>query len=536
MRDEKIEKLLSFAGNQNRYQYFALMIFLFLWMNCNFMAVVLPYLERQPLIAYKDSNNTIHSNEGLTTEMCGQEYEILERFGYSWISEFNIECNKFMIGLIGVFTFIGNTMGSVAFSIITKYLSHKKILIISSFGFSISIFICTLIHSINYFYCLFGCLIFVGLFGNCLCYSSLVVCEEMISSNKRSFFSSIINMGYGLCGIMYSLIFMFIQNWRYDFYILIGFSMILCLLIWLFIYDSPRTYIDNKDLDSTKKILEGIASFNGIKEEFLEKFESKECQELINEIMKLDHDGDEKEGVELEDINQQKDDLAQEDTNTTLIEVKYDEKKEKKVKKKKKSEKMTAFSSLKYPSLRYKFLILCILWFGTRSTSNCISLSSKALPGNYYFNIIFLFIFESTAYYISGILINIQSLGRKGALWSQYLIITISFLLLSFFKLPNSYELGLNYIVRFCAAAIELVFYTYTLEVYPTPVRSVNFGMNVTFGNIGSILSPLIYEYLPNSVFLFIFAMFSIVHSILLIFLPETVGRPMIETIDELKE
>ena len=527
MRDEKIEKLLSFAGNENRYQYFVLIIFLFLWMNCNFMAVVLPYLERQPLITYKDSNNTIHTNEALTTEMCGGEYEILERFGYSWISEFNIECDKFMIGLIGVFTFIGNTMGSVAFSIITKYLSHKKILIISSFGFCLSIFICTLIHSIDYFYCLFGCLIFVGLFGNCLCYSSLVVCEEMISSNKRSFFSSIINMGYGLCGIMYSLIIMFIQNWRYDFYILIAFSLILCALIWLFVYDSPRTYIDNKDIDTTKKILEGIASFNGIKDEFLKKFESKECKVLINEIMQLEDD--DKEGTELEDMNSEHFTTG-EDTNTTLIEVKVND-----TKKKKKSPKMTAFSSLKYPSLRYKFLILCILWFGTRSTSNCISLSSKALPGNYYFNIIFLFVFESSAYYISGILINIESLGRKGALWSQYFIITIAFLLLSFFKLTNSIELGLNYIVRFCAAAIELVFYTYTLEVYPTPVRSVNFGMNVTFGNIGSILSPLVYEYLPNSIFLFIFAMFSILHSILLIFLPETVGRPMIETIDELK-
>ena len=235
------------------------------------------------------------------------------------------------------------------------------------------------------------------------------------------------------------------------------------------------------------------------------------------------------EGTELEDMNSEHFTTG-EDTKTTLIEVKVND-----TKKKKKSPKMTAFSSLKYPSLRYKFLILCILWFGTRSTSNCISLSSKALPGNYYFNIIFLFVFESSAYYISGILINIESLGRKGALWSQYFIITIAFLLLSFFKLTNSIELGLNYIVRFCAAAIELVFYTYTLEVYPTPVRSVNFGMNVTFGNIGSILSPLVYEYLPNSIFLFIFAMFSILHSILLIFLPETVGRPMIETIDELK-
>ena len=526
MRDEKIEKLLSFAGNENRYQYFALLIFLFLWMNCNFMAVVLPYLEREPLVTYKDENNIIHYNETLSNDLCGKKYEILERFGYSWVSEFDIECDKFKIGLIGVFTFIGNTMGSVVFSIITKYFSHKKILIISSFGFCFSILFCTFVTSINYFHYIFICLIFVGLFGNCLCYSSLVVCEEMISSAKRSFFSSIINMGYGLCGIMYSLIFMFIQNWRYDFYILIGFSLILCILIWLFIYDSPRIYIDNKDIDTTKKILTGIANFNGKKEEFLKKFESKEGQDLIKEIMDYADDEDE---IELNEMN--KDEiLTTEDTNTTLIEVNLN----RNIKKKKEKEKMTAFSSLKYPSLRYKFLVLCILWFGTRSTSNCISLSSKALPGNYYFNIIFLFIFESCAYYVSGILINIEKLGRKGALWSQYLIISISFFVLSFMNLSNTVELGLNYITRFCAAAIELVFYTYTLEVYPTPVRSINFGMNITFGNIGSILSPLIYEYLPSSLFLFIFGLFSVIHSLLLFFLPETVGKPMIETIEEL--
>ena len=130
MRDEKIENLLSYSGNEHRYQYFALYIFLFLWMNCNFMAVVLPYLERAPLVKYTDENNIIHTNKTLSSEICGKNYEILERFGYSWISEFNIECDKFYIGLIGVFTFIGNTMGSIVFSIITKYLTHKKILLI----------------------------------------------------------------------------------------------------------------------------------------------------------------------------------------------------------------------------------------------------------------------------------------------------------------------------------------------------------------------------------------------------------------------
>ena len=523
MRDEKIETLLSYAGNEHRYQYFALAVFLFLWMNCNFMAVVLPYLERSPLIKYTDENNILHTNVSLSNEICGKEYEILERFGYSWISEFDIECDKFYIGLIGVFTFIGNTMGSIAFSFISKYYTHKNILLVSSVGFSLSIFVCTLVHSINYFYLIFIILIFVGLFGNCLCYSSLVVCEEIVSSRKRSFFSSIINMGYGLCGIMYSLIFMYIQNWRYDFYILIGFSLFLGLIIWLFIYDSPRIYIDQKDIEKTKKILEGIASFNGLKKEFLQKIETEECKKLIEEIMEYNYGN----GIEMKEINSDGNN-DKIDKKDELINV-NDEAPKKKLE-------ISVFLSLKYPSLRYKFLILCILWFGTRTTSNCIALSSKALPGNYYYNIIFLFIFESSAYYVSGILINIKSLGRRGTLWSQYLIISLSFIALSFFKFSDSFELGLNYLTRFCAAAIELVFYTYTLEVYPTPVRSTNFGMNVTFGNIGSILSPLLYEYLPSWLFLLIFGLFSVFHAFLLIFLPETVGRPMIESIEELNQ
>ena len=142
----------------------------------------------------------------------------------------------------------------------------------------------------------------------------------------------------------------------------------------------------------------------------------------------------------------------------------------------------------------------------------------------------------SFAYYVSGVFINISSLGRKGTLYLEYFIIIVSFLLLSFFKFSLPVELTLNFIIRFCESAIELVYFTYTLEVYPTLVRSTNFGINVTFGNIGSILSPLVYEYLPSWLFMLIFAFFSILHAFLLIFLPETVGRPMIESIEELND
>ena len=465
MRDEKIEQLLSIAGNENRYQYFALFIFLILWINCNFMAPVLPYLEREPIVKYNNENKT------LNFDICdSKNYEIIERFGYSWVSEFGIECDKFSIGLIGAFTFIGNTMGSVAFAIVQKYFSHKNILLLSSWFFIFSIYFATLIHDANYFFWILISLVFMGLFGDLLCYSSLVVCEEIISSRKRAFFSSIINMGYGLCGIIYSF-------------------------IW-------------------------IAKFNGLEKEFLEKFESDEYQKLIKDIMEYDYYNNNKD-IEMNEIESN-------DKNNKLINSQQkNNNHDKKVQ-------ISAFISLKYPSLRYKFLILCILWFGTRSTSNCIALYSKALPGNYYFNIIILFAFESIAYIISGLLINLKFLGRKGTLYSQYFIITIGFLLLSFIKFSLPVELTLNFIIRFCAAAIELVYFTYTLEVYPTPIRSVNFGVNVTCGNIGSILAPMVYEYLPSWMFLFIFALLSIFHSILLVFLPETEGKPMIESIDEI--
>ena len=527
MRAKKIEKLLSFAGNEHRYQYFVLFIFLFLWANCNFLAVVLPYLEREPLINYYDTNNILHEKESLSYEKCSFKYKIVETFKYSWINEFGLECDKFRIGLIGVFTFIGNTLGGIVFCIIQKYISHKNILVISSGGFILSIFFCTLINNIEYIFYLYFCLIIVGMFSNCLCYSSLVICQEIISSNKRSLFCSIINMGYGLCGIIYSFIFMYVHNWRYDFYILISLSFLTGILICIFVFDSPRIYIDKGEIEKMNKILECVACFNGLKEEFLEKSKTEEYKQLIKDIMESENYEKENNDIELQELNKEEKIDKKQDKLISNKDKNNNTQKNRKIKK-------SIFIPLKYPSLRFKFIILCILWFGTRSTSNCVALYSKTLSGNYYFNIIISFIFESLAYCVSGFLINLKLLGRKGTLWSQYILLIISFLILSLAKISKITELNLNFICRFCTSAIELVFYTYTLEIYPTPVRCLNFGINVTFGNIGSVISPLIYEYLPSWVFLLSFAVLTIFHSFLLIFLPETQGKPMNESIEEL--
>ena len=558
--DEKIEKVIALAGNQNFYQYFTLFVIVFLWINCNFIAIVIPFLEREPIINYRDKHGE-HFNVTLTNEICDKihdfhgrhRYETVEKFKYSWVSEYGIECDKVEIGLMGSFAFIGNTAGGLIFSIINKLLSHKKILIISSFGFCISIFLSTLIKSHSYYMYLLLCELFMGLFGNCLCYSSLVIAQEIVSNEKRSLFSSIINVGYSLCGIIYSLIFYFVQEWRIVFYILIGASFLTLILIWSFIYDSPRVYINNKDYRKTMYILEGIASFNGKLDEFRESIRQDEYQDFLDDIKgkeyiqikdieKGEKDKEEKSMDIQGNINDSRNPdissslISQEKNNEENKEKKENKEENKSIEKITKLQKINVWSLFKYPSITSKFLILNFLWIGTRASFNGIAISSKSFPGNFYVNIIILYIIESISYCVSGFLIDIKKLGRRGSLWIQYVVIIITFFSLAFLKLDTIPSLALNFIARFCAAGIEVIYYTYTLELYPTPVRSVAFGINATFGNGGSILAPMLLEFLPNWFFLTLFALVCALNSFLLILLPETVGKPMVETIAELEK
>ena len=285
--DDKIEKIIELAGNEHRYQYFTLCVMIFVWINCNFIQCVLPFLEREPIVKYTDSDGVFHESVTLTSDLCseldGREYQVVESFGYSWVSEFHIECKSTDISNIGSFAFIGNSAGALGFSFISKLISHKKLIIVSCFGLIISSFLATLVKSYTYFYGLLVCGIFMGFFGNCLCFSSVVIAEEIVSSKKRSLFSSLINVGYSLCGIIYTLLFFAFKDWRNVSYILIGASGLAVIIVWIFIYDSPREYIENKNYKKALEILEGIASFNGKLEKFKEKINKDTFQEFMGD-------------------------------------------------------------------------------------------------------------------------------------------------------------------------------------------------------------------------------------------------------------
>ena len=90
-------------------------------------------------------------------------------------------------------------------------------------------------------------------------------------------------------------------------------------------------------------------------------------------------------------------------------------------------------------------------------------------------------------------------------------------------------------LIRYCITGVYTTFYIYFMESYPTPLRSLGFGLNSTFGNLAGIVSPIIIEYSNKYLLYVIFAILSGINIFLTFFLKETVGKPMLETIEELE-
>jgi MFS family permease len=182
--------------------------------------------------------------------------------------------------------------------------------------------------------------------------------------------------------------------------------------------------------------------------------------------------------------------------------------------------------------IRYKFLILCFLWFCVGGNYYGLSIYLKRLPGDIYLNGIIIYTFEAFSYFFAGYIVNVSFVGRKGTLISFYCIAVLCFGCLSFLNLEDFYTTSITFIARFAIAGIYNIFYNYSLENYPTPVRALAFGINNLFAKIGAVLFPILIEVIVEYIS-FLFVSMNIICLGLMMFLPETIGKNLKEEIEE---
>ena len=482
--DEQIEKLISHAGGSGRYQIIILIVAFFVWSSLSLHNTSIPMLETVPLV----KTNTTEETK-LTYEICDKgQYNITEKYGFSWITEMEIECSKTKVGMIGLFIYSGLAVGSLVFSIINKYLSYRHLIITFTIVYVFFLFLTTIIA--NFYFRLF-CLFCLGI-CNCLAnMSTMTLVSESVSSKKRSLFTGVINSGYSFCPIVYTPLYVILGQWRYIFWIE-NIVAIACAIVYFFILEnSPRMNFSKNKINDAVESLRRIAAFNKKLEEFDDIIKDKEFDSLLR---------NEKEGVE-KDIK---------------IEMKQ----------------TLGYSALfKYKSVLYKFLIFTFLFMSTTFLTNAVVINTKKMEGNTYIIIVSLYFVEVIANACCGFIIN---LGRKLSLIGFYLGITLGFVLTFIFSKSAIGGWAAMVLIRFCITGVYTTFYIYLMETYPTPVRSLGFGLNSTFGNIAGLISPVIIEYINKYVLYVIFAIISGINIFLTLFLKETVGKPLIETIEEL--
>ena len=187
----------------------------------------------------------------------------------------------------------------------------------------------------------------------------------------------------------------------------------------------------------------------------------------------------------------------------------------------------------RYPSLRKKFFSLCFIWLTSSGSYYGLSINIKNLAGDVYLNGIFNYFFEIIIYIVAGYLINIKYFGRKKIMIFFYLISIIGFVEYISFNFSDKIINIILFSSRLAVAANYVILFTYTFEIYPSPARGRGFGLNSAVSKFTPVIFPILMEILPKIIFYIYLLINSICLILLIVFIPETLGKPLKELIEE---
>ncbi|XP_022209557.2 organic cation transporter protein [Drosophila obscura] len=194
----------------------------------------------------------------------------------------------------------------------------------------------------------------------------------------------------------------------------------------------------------------------------------------------------------------------------------------------------TVFDLLRHPNLRRKTLLIFFDWFVNSGVYYGLSWNTNNLGGNQLLNFMISGAVEIPAYTL--LLFTLNRWGRRSILCGTMLIAGVSLLLT--IAVPS----GKTWMIVACAMIGKLAItasygtiYIFSAEQFPTVVRNVGLGASSMVARVGGILAPYlkllgeIWQPLP----LIICGALSLTAGLLSLLLPETLNKPMPETIED---
>ncbi|KAF5181818.1 Solute carrier family 22 member [Thalictrum thalictroides] len=518
------EMLTRYCGEFGLWQIKHFVLTCSAWALEAFHTMVMIFADREPSWRCLDSSGSgcllgSNSQSGSVCDLVPGSWEWIGGSSASTISEWGLLCgDKYKVGLAQSGFFAGCMVGAGIFGHLSdSFLGRKGSL--TTVCVLNAIFGClTALSPTYWFYAVLRFLTGLSTGGVGLC--CFVLATEPIGPSARGavgmstfyFFSGGIVM---LSGIAYLF-----QSWR-SLYIASTMPSIIYLVAFLpFISESPRWYLVRGKVDQAMKVMHNIAKGNGKKiptgvilaldDECNDK-NSNEGYSSRAELMLTASASELIQGPMTRSF-QTKDGTKDAAARGSLIDV------------------------IKSPVTRIRLLltiainlVTCIVYYG-------LSLNVVNLKTNLYISVLINAVAEMPAFAITAILLD--RFGRKplaiGTMWFSGIFCLIGSMV------SNS---GAGKVLRmFCgvlgifgmAGTYNLLF-IYTAELFPTVVRNAALGCATQAAQMGAILAPLVVVMgggLPFAVF----AACGIIGGLFAFYLPETLNRPLYDTMAGIEE
>lgn len=494
MRKNLIEEGLELVGNNNRYQIVTCILLLIIGIFADIMHSGMPLMETPPIVNFESDGKLIQKELNYTICKHNQNFTVnLQESKSSWVNDYNIFCDKFLISLLGFIYLLGSMIGTL----LVQFLKNKG----AKFGL---IFVCLfmsftgilLFSSVIYIF-----YVFLFIYGFCslnIFIFKVNIMTEITHKSYRSYYNNIIISGGNISLMINYLLFDFNFNWKTVYYFNSIIIFCFSIIFYKLYVESPRFYFV---IDDKSKIIESllyIAKFNrkdkylNFKEKFehfLMKLESKKEREINKLDIFCDKHMPTDRKIEILEI-QHENSKSQNSVNTVYTKEILDGNIERSLSEKKITFLLYINYILSYPIGNFLYFLFM---FEIKEFSYDIN------------SVIYLFsVISILCSFLISTAMNIY--GRKLTKFILLSIFVLLFLLSKYlqFKWKKENTLNENHntiinIYLICRLILHLtstVNHTHINEVFPSTNRLKMFGLSFTLSKILILFVPFIYEYL----------------------------------------
>ncbi|XP_069952101.1 organic cation transporter protein-like [Cherax quadricarinatus] len=432
-----------------------------------------------------------------TTASCSQWVYDTSLFFATTVTEFDLTCEKaWLRPLAGSLYMTGMLVGGIVIGDLADRFGRRKGILMSALLLGVGGVISAVSPD---YYILLLMKFFTGAGGCGLVLVSYVLSVEFIGVKWRTFCGINIQIPFALGEAMTGVLAIFIRDWRWLQLTVTAPAVLLISYTWL-MPESVRWLVVQGRNAEAKKIIQTIAKVNNV----------EVPRHLLDDA-----------NMESRPVDGT---LSVTSSNVELVNETRQEAKTKK----------TVIDILRTPVMRIRSLNMFFSWFVCSLVYYGLSSNSTSLSGNIFVNFIATMLVEIPSFIFTFYVID--RLGRKASLSFVFLLGGVACIVSGFIPEGNNWlVVVLSLLGKFGISAAFAIVYIYSAEIFPTEYRSVGVGTCSMCARAGGILAAFIasladiYQPLP----LLIFGVLSLVSGCLTVFLPETVGCELPQTLQE---